>query len=83
MIKSFEKFIHESKITEITEMALTDVNVQAIFKAWDSADKKKKEEISDEISGTSHQDRNRIAKDLAEFDYEEIKDAMKNLEIDL
>jgi cobyrinic acid a,c-diamide synthase len=82
MIKSFEKFIHESKITQIAEMALADVNVQAILKDFDKADKKRKEEISEEISGTSHQDRNRIIKDLSEFDYEETKDVMKKLGID-
>jgi len=62
-------------------MALADVNVQAVLKEWDSADKKRKEEISEEISGTSHNDRNRIIKDMSEYSYEEIKETMEKLGI--
>ena len=77
-MKTFVDFINEAKVDE---MALADINVKAILKDWNSDDKKRRDEIAEEISGEPHQDRKRILKDLLEFDYNDIQESMKKLRI--
>lgn len=77
-MKTFVDFVNEAKVDE---MALADINVKAILKDWNSADKKRRDEIAEEISGEPHQDRKRILKDLLEIGYDDIQDYMKKLGI--
>jgi hypothetical protein len=77
-MKTFVDFVNEAKVDE---MALADINVKAILKDWNSSDKKRRDEIAEEISGEPHQDRKRILNDLLEIGYDDIQDSMKKLGI--
>jgi hypothetical protein len=72
-VKVFEEYIEE--------MALADVNSQKILAEFDSGDKKRKEQITDVISGRPHTDRSRLEKDILDLSYEDIMEIMQELEL--
>ena len=75
-IPTFEDFLNESTVKE---MAVNDVNVQTILRAFDAGDLKEKRRISDIISGSAHTDRKKLIADLTPIGYEELMDIMDEL----
>ena len=77
-VQTFEEFVSEAAVSE---MALNDVNVQRILKAFDSGDTAMKEKIAETVAGKKHTDRNRLIKDLSEIGYSDIKEILADLGI--